>query len=257
MTEQIDINRLIKFAQMAGEAILEIYNNAFDVTQKDDNSPLTLADTASNQILIDCLTQTYPQIPFISEETKQTAWNERQKWEYCWLIDPLDGTKEFVKRNGEFTINIALIHRQNPVLGLVYIPVQDLAYYAIKGKGSYKVESGRPAVRIHSRPIEPGKPVITFASRSHRNRETNDFIQGLEEKYGNVTVTGAGSALKFCRVAEGLAHVYPRFSPCMEWDTAAGHLVATEAGATVTQPDGSPLLYNKENLLSPYFVVSG
>ncbi|OWY24179.1 3'(2'),5'-bisphosphate nucleotidase [Sphingobacteriales bacterium UPWRP_1] len=256
MTAQIDINLLLDIARLAGKAILQIYNNAFDVTQKDDNSPLTLADTASNQVIIDRLTQNYPQIPIISEENKQTAWEERQKWEYCWLIDPLDGTKEFIKRNGEFTINIALIHRQSPVLGLVYIPVQDLAYYAVKGKGSYKVESGGVAVRIHTRPIEAGKPVITFASRSHRNRETNEFIDRLEEKYGNVTVTGAGSALKFCMVAEGKAHVYPRFSPCMEWDTAAGHIVAAEAGATVNQPDGSPLLYNKENLLSPYFVVS-
>ncbi|OWY19159.1 3'(2'),5'-bisphosphate nucleotidase [Sphingobacteriales bacterium UPWRP_1] len=256
MTEQIDINLLLDFVRKAGEAILQIYNHAFDVTHKDDSSPLTLADTASNQILIDSLTKAYPNIPFISEETKQTAWAERQYWRYCWLIDPLDGTKEFVKRNGEFTINIALIHEQTPVLGLVYVPVQDLAYYAIKGKGSYKVESGKAAVRIHARPIEPGKPVITFASRSHRNQETNDFIQRLEEKYGRVEVTGAGSALKFCMVAEGKAHVYPRFSPCMEWDTAAGHIVAAEAGAMVTQPNGSPLVYNKENLLSPNFVVS-
>ncbi|QQS28892.1 MAG: 3'(2'),5'-bisphosphate nucleotidase CysQ [Sphingobacteriales bacterium] len=256
MTEQIDLNYLLELVKEAGRAIMEVYSQTFEVIQKSDDSPLTLADTRSNQILVAGLIQKYPHIPVISEETKLTGYSDRKNWETYWLIDPLDGTKEFVKRNGEFTINLALISHQTPVTGIVYVPAQELTYYAIKGKGSFKLEKGKPPVKLKSSPAELGKPVLTFASRSHRNQATDDFIQGLVKKYGEVTVIGAGSALKFCFVAEGKAHFYPRFSPCMEWDTAAGHIVATESGATVVQPDGSPLIYNKENLLSPSFIVS-
>ncbi len=256
MPEQIDLSHLLALASEAGKAIMEIYSHAFEVTHKSDDSPLTLADMASNNIIVAGLTERYPHIPIISEETKQTDYVVRKNWDTYWLIDPLDGTKEFVKRNGEFTINIALIYQRQPIIGLVYVPAQELAYYALKGEGSFKLVKGESPIRLAISPIQPGEPILTFASRSHRNQATDDFIETIAQQYGPVTVVGAGSALKFCLVAEGKAHFYPRFSPCMEWDTAAGHLVATEAGAKVMQPDGSPLLYNKEDLLSPSFIVS-
>ncbi|HRI29445.1 MAG TPA: 3'(2'),5'-bisphosphate nucleotidase CysQ [Chitinophagales bacterium] len=253
----IDIPILIQIARQAGNAILQVYQNEFEVIRKSDNSPITLADTASNEVINSHLTKHYPQIPIISEENKLTDYAIRKDWNYCWIIDPLDGTKEFVNRNGEFTINIALIEKQTPIFGLIYVPVSGELYYALMGKGSfYLAPNADKPVQIFAQKPMPGAQVITFASRSHINEDTRRFIEGLKTIYGDVQVTGAGSALKFCRVAEGKAHFYPRFSPCSEWDTAAGHIIATQAGATVTQPNGEPLLYNKENLLSPSFIVS-
>lgn len=257
MINTIDIQQVIAIAKQAGKAILKIYNQPFEVERKADDSPLTIADKTANDIIIKGLTELYPDIPYISEETKLTGYASRKKWQYCWLIDPLDGTKEFVKKNGEFTVNIALIQNGEPVIGIIYVPVQATSYYAIKGRGSFKIDEYQQTTRNTVANIDEKSTVKLFASRSHRNQETTDFINALQEKYPKVEVTGAGSSLKFCYIAEGLAHFYPRFAPTMEWDTGAGHIIATEAGASVTvQPSGKALRYNRENLLNPYFLVS-
>lgn len=249
------IDHLLQTAQIAGEAIMRIYEQPFDVAQKADNSPLTEADTAANQIIIAALTQRYPDIPYISEESKLTDYAIRQTWQACWLIDPLDGTKEFVKRNGEFTVNIALVRQGIPVIGVVYVPVTQTMYYAIEGEGSYRIQNGITQ-KLLIDPIEPDKAVRIVASRSHLNADTEQYIAAQQARYGQVELVSSGSSLKFCLLAEGRAHLYPRFAPTMEWDTAAGHIVATEAGAKIAQyPNGEALRYNKANLLNPYFLV--
>lgn len=256
MQEQL-ITALLDISKIAGEKILQIYEKDFGVVHKADNSPLTEADHASNAIIVAGLQQLTPDIPIISEESRQTEYSIRQHWTRCWIVDPLDGTKEFIKRNGEFTVNIAMVENGKPVLGVVYIPVQGVWYYAAAGYGSYKqtTEALLPQ-KLYASPPTPDKVVNVVASRSHLSSETTVFIQNLEQQYAGVNLVSAGSSLKFCLVAEGKAHLYPRFAPTMEWDTAAGHLIATEAGADVTiYPSGEPLLYNRENLVNPYFLV--
>lgn len=255
-TIDIYVNVLIDIARKAGKAILAVYKEPFEVEIKADNSPLTKADKASNEIILAGLKEHYPTVPFISEEAKQTAYAERKDWKYCWSIDPLDGTKEFIKKNGEFTVNIALLEDGNPIFGLIYVPAQNTIYHAQKAKGAYKIVAGDMPKKLMVSTIQKNEPVVIVASRSHLNQATVDFIEEQKDKYGLVDTVSAGSALKFCLVAEGKAHFYPRFAPTMEWDTAAGHIIATEAGATVTKVDGSPLTYNREDLLNPYFLVT-
>ncbi len=255
MLNTININHIIEIAQKAGAAILEIYEQPFEVESKADESPLTTADKASNQIIVDALEQFYSNIPIISEENKQTDYETRQSWEYCWMVDPLDGTKEFIKKNGEFTVNIALIHKGKSILGVVYVPVKNITYYATEGQGAFKIEGDNAPVQIKAIGADTVETVRICASRSHLNDDTKTYVESCKEKYANVELISAGSSLKFCLVAEGKAHIYPRFAPTMEWDTAAAHIVTTESGATISQPDGQPLVYNKENLLNPYFLV--
>ncbi len=256
MLDQIDIKVLQDIAVRAGKAILEIYDQPFEVETKDDKSPLTAADKASNEVIIEGLEKHYSSIPIISEENKQLDYDTRKNWEYCWMVDPLDGTKEFIKKNGEFTVNIALIHNNESVLGVVYVPVKKALYYAIKGQGAYKITDGGEPEKINAKAAQEGEIVRIFASRSHLNEDTQIFINECKEKYADVELVAAGSSLKFCLLAEGIAHIYPRFAPTMEWDTAAAHIVATESGASVTIPEsGEALNYNKENLLNPYFLV--
>lgn len=247
---------LIQTAQRAGDAIMGIYAQTLDhIAHKADNSPLTAADIASNQVIVAALTAQYPDIPYISEESKLTDYAIRQTWQTCWLIDPLDGTKEFIKRNGEFTVNIALIRQGVPVLGVIYVPVQQTTYYAEQGKGSFRLQNNK-LTQLSVQPIQAQMPVHIIASRSHLNNETEQYIQQQTEKYTNVNLVSVGSSLKFCLIAEGRAQLYPRFAPTMEWDTAAGHIIATEAGAKISQyPSGEALQYNKPNLLNPYFCV--
>ncbi|MFK7906246.1 MAG: 3'(2'),5'-bisphosphate nucleotidase CysQ [Chitinophagales bacterium] len=255
MLESIDIQILIDISEAAGDAIMEIYKNDFSVEMKADKSPLTSADKASNDVIVAGLQKHFPNIPIISEETRLLPYSERKNWEYCWVVDPLDGTKEFIKKNGEFTTNIALIHKGHSVLGVVYIPVSKEMYYAKKGSGSFKVE-GETHTQIHTKAIAPNETVKVFVSRSHLNEDTQKFVDELKEKHDEVDLVSAGSSLKFTLIAEGKAHFYPRFAPTMEWDTAAGHIIAEEAGATITkQPEGDALRYNRENLLNPYFLV--
>ncbi|MEZ4888494.1 MAG: 3'(2'),5'-bisphosphate nucleotidase CysQ [Chitinophagales bacterium] len=256
MLKSIDIQILTEIAETAGDAIMEIYQQDFEVETKADKSPLTSADKASNQVIVEGLQKHFPDIPIISEETKLLSYDERKSWEYCWVVDPLDGTKEFIKKNGEFTVNIALVHNGESVLGVIYIPVKKQMYYAKKGMGAFKVEDGE-TTQIHTTAIEPNKPVKVFISRSHLNEDTQNYVDELKKKYTQIEMVSAGSSLKFTLIAEGEAHIYPRFAPTMEWDTAAGHIIAEAAGATVTkQPEGVPLRYNRENLLNPYFLVT-
>jgi len=261
-------------AKRAGEAILEVYDSDFAVEQKDDKSPLTLADKRSHEIIEKILEQTVTvnnsTVPILSEEGKEIPYDERIKWEYFWLVDPLDGTKEFIKRNGEFTVNIALIHKHKPVLGIIYIPVKDVFYFATINFGAYKLENS--GILTENLSIEElidksqklplnsnDKTTLTvIGSRSHTSEEFTEFVKQLNQKHENVEFISSGSSLKLCLVAEGKADVYPRFGPTMEWDTAAGQAIVEQAKGTVMEAEtNEPLNYNKSNLLNPFFIVSG
>jgi 3'(2'), 5'-bisphosphate nucleotidase len=277
MMNKIQYDKLILTAiiaaKRAGEAILEVYGSDFAVEQKDDKSPLTLADKRSHEIIMDVLQQTITvnnsTVPILSEEGKEIPYDERKKWEYFWLVDPLDGTKEFVKRNGEFTVNIALIHKHKPVLGIIYIPVKDVFYFAAINFGTYKLENSEILTgdlsikelidKSEKLPLNNNNKtsLTVIGSRSHTSEEFSEFVRRLNEKYKNVEFISSGSSLKLCLVAEGIADVYPRFGPTMEWDTAAGQAIAEQAKCTVMDTQtNEPLSYNKNNLLNPFFIVS-
>ena len=254
----IDIDLLISIAQKAGDAIMEVYAREITVETKDDRSPLTEADKKSNAVILAALKEYYPAIPFISEETKLTPFSVRKNWESFWLIDPLDGTKEFIKRNGEFTVNIALIEHSVPVVGIVYVPAQGKTYYGVKGEGSFILENkNSPPAPIHNSDHYSSKhKVIVVGSRSHLDENTTAFVDELRASGKEVEFSSSGSSIKFCLVAEGKADVYPRFAPTMEWDTGAAHAVALYAGKNVLdRTSRRPLVYNKENLLNPFFIV--
>jgi len=257
MIEGIKIEDIHRIAREAGLAILDVYGAEFSVDTKDDKSPLTEADRRSNAVIVAALERLYPGVPIISEEMRPLAYEERRDWDYFWLVDPLDGTKEFIKRNGEFTVNIALVKGRRPVLGVVYQPVGDHLYYASEGKGAWKSSDGAAPVRIDGGEHYSTKSSVTVvASRSHLTDEVRDFISDLETGGKTVEFISAGSSLKLCLVAEGAADVYPRLGPTMEWDTAAAHAVALEAGRrVVAHGTDQPLLYNKESLLNPHFIV--
>lgn len=243
--------QVVTAAVAAGDAIMEIYNsNDFGTVSKDDNSPLTKADLASNKVILEHLAKIAPDIPVLSEEAKALPYDERKDWDFFWLVDPLDGTKEFIKRNGEFTVNIALIRGDTPVLGVVYAPALKRTYWAAEGQGSFKDEATRIEALDYT-----GGAVQLVASRSHAGAATEALVENLETDH-EVNLVSSGSSLKLCMVADGEAHIYPRFGPTMEWDTAAAQAVAEQAGAKVLQPNGEPLRYNKENLLNPYFIVA-
>ena len=248
MLEKINLNDIKDIALKASEVIMEIYNKDFEVEYKEDNSPLTEADIKSNEIICNSLINLYPNIPIMSEENKQTDYEQRKDWEYYWCIDPIDGTKEFVKKNGEFTVNIALIHNQEPVLGVVYAPVIDVMYSAKKGVGAFK--------NMHKLPIKrDDNKYIIVASKSHMSEDTQtsiDNIKTVKEKQ----MISMGSSLKLCLVADGSADCYPRIAPTMEWDTAAADAIVRCAGKmTYNFEVEKPLIYNKKDLLNPNFVV--
>jgi len=270
MTESLNHVKLIEIAidaaVKAGVKIMEIYeDDDFDTQLKSDDSPLTKADVAANTIINSVLNTTG--IPIISEENKQIPYEERSDWKHCWLVDPLDGTKEFIKRNGEFTVNIALLNQGEPVLGVIYVPVSKALYYASTSSNTaFKITldenhgvNGPLFDNVNSiSGSEPNNESIrVVGSRSHMNEETSTYVNALKANYKDVEIVSKGSSLKFCLVAEGKADVYPRFAPTMEWDTAAGHAICNAVGLKVTAQDtNAPLLYNKENLLNPYFLVS-
>ena len=247
----------------AGKAIMEIYSgNDFGVESKNDESPLTKADLKANDIINEYLEKTG--IPIISEENKQTDFSERKKWDACWIVDPLDGTKEFIKRNGEFTVNIAFASNNSVEFGVIYVPAMETIYYGYNGK-SWKQElkslNSEDFKHNESQEIRPGKvegKIRVVGSRSHMNDDTTEFISELKEKYSEeIEVVSRGSSLKFCLVAEGNADVYPRFAPTMEWDTAAGQAICKAVGLSVIDKEsGEEMLYNRQNLLNNYFVVS-
>lgn len=244
---------VVALATEAGRAILEVYAGDFDVQAKDDNSPLTQADLASHHVIMAGLARLAPDIPIISEEGGLPEFAERGQWQRYWLIDPLDGTKEFVKKNGEFTVNIALIEDHRPVLGVVHVPVKGTTYTGCRGLGAELRANGTDPQPI-SVAAASARPVRVVGSRSHRGASLDIFLDNL----GDFEMHPTGSSLKFCLVAEGAADVYPRLGPTSEWDTAAAQAVVEQAGGTVVELDGRPLSYNKKaDILNPYFVVAG
>ncbi len=246
------IEPIVTLAIQAGNAILEVYATDFDVQSKSDKSPLTQADLASNNCIVAGLMELTPDIPIISEESGLPKFDERRQWERYWLIDPLDGTKEFVNRNGEFTVNIALIKSNQPVFGVVHVPVQNKTYIGCEGRGSELRDGGQvTAIRVTN---SSSVPVRIVGSRSHRGSSLDAFL----EKLGESDMVPMGSSLKFCTVAEGKADIYPRLGPTSEWDTAAAQAVVEQAGGQVLELDGKPLSYNKKSdILNPWFVVIG
>lgn len=256
MLEQIDVKKIIAIAEEAGNEIMKIYDtDDFAVTDKSDNSPLTKADKAGNAVIVAALKSAYPEIPIISEENKMIEYADRKDWNYFWLVDPLDGTKEFIKKNGEFTVNIALIRNGKPVLGVVGIPAKNQMYYAVENKGAFKIDENGVETKLFINAPKSDE-IALIGSRSHPSPEFDAYLKEMENKFATVNFVPAGSSLKFCLVAEGKADVYPRLGPTMEWDTAAGHALVLEAGARVkVYGQENDLQYNKENLLNPFFIV--
>lgn len=244
---------VIKAAEDASAAILEVYHSGdFEAEAKGDNSPLTLADRKAHAIIAANLQST--NLPLLSEEGRSIPYEERKDWEYFWMVDPLDGTKEFLKRNGEFTVNIALIHRQQPVLGVVAVPVTGEVFYAAAGSGAFVRKEGRVEA-LSPRKVtnldQPGLKIV--ASRSHMSDETQAFVNALKDP----VLVSKGSSLKFMLLAEGKADIYPRYAPTMEWDTAAAHAIVNAVGLKVYQygQQQEELVYNKPDLLNPWFLV--
>jgi len=246
------IDPIVALAVDAGNAILEVYATDFDVQEKGDQSPLTQADLASHNCIVAGLAALTPDIPIISEEDGLPSFDERGAWQRYWLIDPLDGTKEFVNRNGEFTVNIALIDTHRPIFGVVHVPVQDKTYVGCEGVGAELRDAG--SVTPIQVAAATAAPVRIVGSRSHRGSSLDAFL----EKVGETDMLPMGSSLKFCVVAEGRADIYPRLGPTSEWDTAAAQAVVEQAGGQVLELNGSPLSYNaKEDILNPWFIVVG
>lgn len=259
------LSQAIDAALQGGKEILEVYNSDFAVEHKDDKSPLTEADKRAHNKIVEVLEDT--NLPLLSEEGKDIPYEERSEWDEFWMVDPLDGTKEFVKRNGEFTVNIALIMGRFSYAGVIYVPVKNTLYFGMDGFGAYKVENVPAEGKMQDidewvaagTPLpmaRPEGPIRVVGSRSHMNEDTEKFVGALEKKYGAVEIVSMGSSLKICLVAEGSADVYPRLAPTMEWDTAAGQAIATAAGMEVLNAKTKmDLLYNKENLLNDWFLV--
>lgn len=244
------ISALEPIARAAGDAILTIYRQPFAVEYKQDESPLTAADQGAHEVIVQALARLTPDIPVLSEESDAETMQARLGWSRYWLVDPLDGTKEFVSRNGEFTVNIALIDHGRPVWGLVYAPVLDRLWYGGKGIGAWRVADGKHEA-IQTRPHGDGEAWRVVGSRNHLSQETLDYLA----PFGEIELVSMGSSLKFCIIAEGGAELYPRLAPTCEWDTAAAQAVLEGAGGSVTQLDGSALAYNKPDILNPWFVA--
>jgi 3'(2'), 5'-bisphosphate nucleotidase len=257
------LNTAITAALEAGKAILEIYHSGdFDIEIKGDNSPLTKADTASHNVIMSYLTET--NIPVLSEEGKETPYEERKDWSQLWIVDPIDGTKEFIKRNGEFTVNIALIENQKTLMGFIFVPVTGELYFSTKEMGAFKVTVDMDNFDIETLisngnklPLKrEDKTFTVVASRSHMSQETETYVQEMCDIHGEVNLISKGSSLKLCMVAEGTANCYPRFAPTMEWDTAAGQAICEHAGFEVIDwSTKQGMLYNREELLNNWFLV--
>jgi len=250
------LEEVVVIATEAGRRILDVYERQFDVSHKDDGSPLTDADRAAHEVIVERLAALTPAIPVLSEESARIEYSERAAWQRFWLVDPLDGTKEFVNRNGEFTVNIALIDDGAPVLGVVYVPVTGVCYLAVRSQGAWKETGGCDRQAIRVRNYRGGRATVV-ASRSHRGDAVDRFLENLKAREGEYNTESLGSSLKLCRVAEGAADVYPRLGPTSEWDTAAAQCVVESAGGRVTDLDGRPLRYNKPDILNPWFLVTG
>jgi 3'(2'), 5'-bisphosphate nucleotidase len=263
---QIDKNLLlaIKASIDAGNEIMKIYEQDFDIELKSDSSPLTIADKNANEVINKYLQKT--NIPIISEENAQIDYSIRRKWDTCWIVDPLDGTKEFINKNGEFTVNIALIKKGSPVLGVLYVPVEKKLYYAdVNEELAFLVNLNNNTNKLNelikeSSQLKRNKSLFkdkirVVVSKSHLNDETKKFIKNIESSNKKTEIVSKGSSLKFCLVAEGKADVYPRFAPTMEWDSAAAHAICKAVGISITNTKtNKELSYNKEELINPYFI---
>lgn len=258
MKNNFDRYRLpvVEAARKAGERILEVYRQDFATYKKADASPLTEADMAAHRVIIAALAALTPDIPVLSEESAAIDYQARASWRQFWLVDPLDGTKEFIKRNGEFTVNIALIEGGTPVLGVVHVPVTGVTYSASQTNGAWRQEADRPAQPIRVRAYHGGKAMVV-ASRSHAGGAVDKFLTRLRAREGEHETVNMGSSLKLCLVAEGKADIYPRLGPTSEWDTAAAQCVVEAAGGWVKDLHMRPLVYNKPSLLNPWFLVGG
>lgn len=262
MNKNLDL--AIKASLEAGREIMKVYDSVINVEYKEDKSPLTEADTKANEVINFYLKQT--EIPIISEENKQIDFEIRKNWLQCWIVDPVDGTKEFIKRNGEFTVNIALIENGRPLLGVIYAPANKTLYFGnVTNKQSFKVNLDSHSESIESinsnkrllKPKQKGEIIEIIGSRSHMNQETLHYVETIKSAGKKVKIISKGSSLKFCLIAEGLADFYPRFAPTMEWDTAAGHAICNAVGVEVNScKTNKSLLYNKENLINPWFLVN-
>lgn len=262
MEINIDLNALTDLARLAGREIMEVYASDHQVSLKADCSPITLADQRSHEVIVAGLMKKFKGIPIVSEEGEIPDFALRRGWDYFWLIDPLDGTKEFINQTNEFTVNISLIHKDKPIVGIVYAPALDLMYYAQEGHGAFK-EAKADDGTLLLRQLKKAVPVCcdrlkVVTSRSHLNCKTKDFVQVLGEKFKAIDFRMIGSSLKICYVADQLADVYPRLGPTMEWDTAAAHAICREVGVdfyALRNNSRQPFLYNKESLLNDSFVV--
>ncbi len=244
---------IVELAHQAASAILEVYDSEFAIQHKDDKSPLTAADMASHRVILEGLRRLHPELPALSEESASIDFGERSAWQRYWLIDPLDGTKEFIKRNGEFTVNIALIDRGEAVLGVVCVPVTGRVYWGVRGQGAWRQDAGKEPEAIQVRGSH-GRPVQVAGSRSHAGDSLRQYLDNL----GEHEIVSMGSSLKLCLVAEGRADLYPRLGLTSEWDTAAAQAVVEAAGGRVTDTAMQPLRYNtKDSLLNPHFFVFG
>ena len=280
MDYKLYILKVIQTAIEAGRAILDVYRSDFSVEYKKDSSPLTTADKRSHEVIVKNLMEF--NIPIISEEGKGIPYEQRKTWDLLWVVDPLDGTKEFVKRNGEFTVNIALVKNNKPVLGVIFVPDKETLYFAAVGLGAYmldnvsrldlfnsanrteqkeKMELLNKIINLSEQlPVHSSQPKIftIVGSRSHATSILQEYVDKKRQEFGNVDFIASGSSLKFCVVAEGRANVYPRLGPTMEWDTAAGQAIVENAGGKVLRYDTQePLVYNKEDLHNPWFIVNG
>lgn len=257
MSESLNLEHLCKqcveIAREAGERILEIYNSDYKIEEKDDKSPLTDADLAAHNTIVKALTALTPDIPILSEESAKLPFEVRKEWQTYWLVDPLDGTKEFIKRNGEFTVNIALIDNHKSIIGVIHVPVLNIDYFGWENGGSFKIEQGGETQPIQVRKQTADKLVVV-GSRSHGSEQLQAYMKNL----GDSELLSMGSSLKFCLVAEGKADLYPRIGLTSEWDTGAAHCIVEQAGGHVTKLDMSDLDYNtKDSLLNPFFFVFG
>ncbi len=247
---------VITIAKQAGKKIMDVYEAGFDIETKSDNSPVTTADLAANDVIENGLNKLLPLFPILSEESATASFEERVARETYWLVDPLDGTKEFINRRDSFTVNIALIHKNKSILGVIYAPALGISYYACQGNGSYKEDLENPAHQINARPL--AEKAVFAGSRSHPGKTLAAFLENYKDDRGDYELVSIGSSLKMCMVAEGSVDLYPRLWLTSEWDTAAAHCIVDEAGGQLVKTDMSPLLYNtKDSLLNPYFLTIG
>ncbi len=254
--ERQRLERVLEIARLAGREILDVYEHGMHVDYKADGSPVTNADRRAHAVIERSLQDMTPEIPILSEESERAVFDRRFRWSRFWLVDPLDGTREFVSRNGEFTINIALVEPSGPVLGVVHSPVHNTSYCGLEGHGAFMSTDGGSlrSIRVRSR---PARNVTMVCSRSHAGANVEQFRKNMARAFGTVEMVGMGSSLKICLVAEGVADVYPRLGPTSEWDTAAAQCVLESAGGSMTDVQGNRIRYNKTDILNPWFLACG